>query len=84
MYHVPKNQSFQANTLISNFQIGSKFSIYLQTTYDAFHSFEIHAQCFIYMLLLKYFVIIKKEKIIAHWIDFDDYKAFEGVLIFFA
>ena len=43
------------------------------------HNFEFHAQCFIYMLLLKYFIIIKKEEIVAPWIDFDDYKAFEGV-----
>ena len=34
--------------------------------------------CYI-LLLLKYFVIIKKEKIVAPWIDFDDYKIFEGV-----
>ena len=33
----------------------------------------------LYMLLLKYFVIIKKGEIVAPWIDFDDYKAFEGV-----
>ena len=85
MYHVPKNQSsFQTNALISNFQIGSKFPIYLQTTYNAFHSFEIHAQYFIYMLLLKYFIIIKKEKIVTPWIDFDDYKVFEEVLMIFA
>ena len=31
------------------------------------------------MLLFKYFVIIKKGEIVAPWIDFDDYKAFEGV-----
>ena len=31
------------------------------------------------MLLLKYFIIIKKEEIVAPWINFDDYKAFEGV-----
>ena len=29
--------------------------------------------------MLKYFVIIKKRKIIALRIDFDDYKAFEGI-----
>ena len=80
-----KNQSsFQANALISNFQVGSKFSIYLQTTYNAFHSCEVHAHCFIYMLLFKYFVIIKKGEIVAPWIDFDDYKAFEGELMIFA
>ena len=33
----------------------------------------------LYMLLLKYFVIIKKGEIVAPWIDFDDYKVFEGV-----
>ena len=33
----------------------------------------------LYMLLLKYFIIIKKGEIITPWIDFDDYKAFEGV-----
>ena len=33
----------------------------------------------LYMLLLKCFVIIKKGEIVALWIDFDDYKAFEGV-----
>ena len=32
----------------------------------------------LYILLLKYFIIIKKKKIVAPWIDFDDYKAFEG------
>ena len=31
------------------------------------------------LLLLKYFVIIEKEEIVAPSIDFDDYKAFEGV-----
>ena len=31
------------------------------------------------LLLLKYFVIIKKGEIVAPWIDFDDYKVFEGV-----
>ena len=31
------------------------------------------------LLLLKYFIIIKKGEIIAPWIDFDDYKVFEGV-----
>ena len=75
-----KNQSsFQANALVSNFQVGNKFPIYLQTTYN-----EIHAHWFIYMLSFKYFVIIKKEEIVAPWIDFDDYKAFEGVLMIFA
>ena len=43
------------------------------------HNFEIRAQSFIYMLFLKYFVIIKKGEIVAPWIDFDDYKVFEGV-----
>ena len=31
------------------------------------------------MLLLKYFVIIKKGEIVAPWINFDDYKVFEGI-----
>ena len=31
------------------------------------------------MLLLKYFVIIKKGEIVAPWIDFYDYKVFEGI-----
>ena len=31
------------------------------------------------LLLLKYFVVIKKEEIVALWIDFDDYKVFEEV-----
>ena len=34
--------------------------------------------CYI-LLLLKYFVIIKKGEIVAPWIDFDDYKIFEEV-----
>ena len=34
--------------------------------------------CYI-LRLLKYFVIIKKEKIVAPWIDFDDYKKFERI-----
>ena len=42
------------------------------------HKFEINVQAF-YMLLLKYFIIIKKEEIVAPWIDFDDYKVFEGI-----
>ena len=29
--------------------------------------------------MLKYFIFIKKEKIVAPRIDFDDYKAFEGI-----
>ena len=34
--------------------------------------------CYI-LLLLKYFVIIKKREIVVPWINFDDYKIFEGV-----
>ena len=48
------------------------------------HKFKILNQCFIYVIcyilfLLKYFIIIKKEEIVALWIDFDDYNIFEGV-----
>ena len=31
------------------------------------------------MLLLKYFINIKKGEIVAPWIDFDDYKVFEEI-----
>ena len=33
----------------------------------------------LYMLLLKYFIIIKMKEIVAPWIDFDDYKVFERI-----
>ena len=29
--------------------------------------------------MLKYFVTIKKGEIVAPWINFDDYKVFEGI-----
>ena len=32
-----------------------------------------------FLLMLKYFIIIKKKKIVAPRIDFDDYKVFEGI-----
>ena len=42
-------------------------------------------QCFIrlILLILKYFVIIKKKKIVVLRIDFDDYKIFESINDFY-
>ena len=33
----------------------------------------------LFLLMLKYFIIVKKGEIVTPRIDFDDYKAFEGI-----
>ena len=42
------------------------------------HKFEIHVQYFIYAFA-QVFCHHQKGEIVAPWIDFDDYKVFEGI-----